>query len=851
MVHFLERRLYQSFRQQIEKTCLCLFVLIFSSILSPCQAETVRGMYGVSSVDQEKTVQQLQDARVTAVFVPPDQQVIAQYKKAGFQVYLTLNIFGGTEAWKKYPDSVPVTASGKVVPPQDGGVCPTHFSWREERLELLASWLKKNGTAEGVDGVWLDFVRYSGRWEEKQPKVPDTCYCPRCLQLFQTEKGVNIPDNLQTKEAVQWIHNHAELQWLQWKQEQISSFVRDARSVVEESKKQKIKLGVFLVPWTQGEQQGAVLTQLAQDASQLSRYVDVLSPMVYHEMVGQPVEWIGDISEYFLDMTDKPVWPIIQSGKVSSEEFDKAVQLVSNSGAESLLVFTFPDMRSDLWPFLKSFEGRRNLLPNPGFKVELEGNGQSPWGWQRGNGGTVHDTQNLFQPGKDAKSGIVGIVAGLDRQGSWKAAVPLCEPGKTYSFSADFFREELKGGTDYPEIEVWGQKYLLNTHRVVGQFQPLRVSVQCPANLKDTGSFFSFNNNSQGSTFWLRNPALAEELPRQEKKIFSGNTGFFPIGSYGGSVDNLPIMKDMGLNSAVVPMSRQAMDACVQNEMHCLLSVPHDTEDLLLAVDRLEERIRQGKFSFYVNDEPEIHSFPHWKSLDIQRILHDRFPGIPTSMAIVRPQGIAEYAGSSDFFMLDQYPVPFMPMTWLSASMDQAAGIVGRNRLQSVIQAFGGGDWSSEGWPRLPTFSEMNCLAFLSIIHGSRGVYFFTFPVITSHEQGKKDFRQVISRLQTLQPWLEIINRQESVSVEMLSANKFDPAGNPAVHCAYKEKDSEHMLLCVNAIPTYTQASLSLPAEEKTVWREFFDGSKAMAVNGTLQIDFLPLEVKVFVDSEQ
>jgi hypothetical protein len=40
--------------------------------------------------------------------------------------------------------------------------------------------------------------------------------------------------------------------------------------------------------------------------------------------------------------------------------------------------------------------------------------------------------------------------------------------------------------------------------------------------------------------------------------------------------------------------------------------------------------------------------------------------------------------------MLDQYPVPNMPMSWLSDSMDEAALHVGRAWLQSVIQAFDG-----------------------------------------------------------------------------------------------------------------------------------------------------------------
>ncbi|MBA3005582.1 MAG: hypothetical protein KJ900_01170 [Proteobacteria bacterium] len=834
----------------VKSVTICIFLIIFCYAVVPCQAETVRGMYGVSSGDHGKDVQQLQAAHVTAVFVPPDLQTIQYFKNAGFQVYLTLNVFGGSEAWKKYPDSVPLTASGTAVSSHHGGICPTHFPWREERLALLASWLKEYGTAEGIDGVWLDFLRYPGRWEEKQPEIPDTCYCPRCLELFQIEKGVDIPDSLSVSETADWIHTHAEAKWRQWKQEQISSFVRDARSVVDKAEgRKKIKLGVFLVPWTQGERQGAVLTHLAQDASRIARYADVLSPMVYHEMVGQPVEWVRDISEYFLEMTKKSVWPIIQAGDVTADEFAQAVQSVSQSGAEGLLVYSFSHMQERLWPLLKKFEARKNLLVNSALMIDPAGKKQVPASWQQGDA-AVYDSKVLFQPGTEKNSGMLGITAGLDRRGVWKTALPTCDPGETYRFSADFFREELQG-TAYPEIEVWGRHYLLNTHRVVGQFQNLRMSVQCPQELKESENIFSFQNSYPGTTFWLRNPELVAEFPRQVRQDFTDDAGFFPIGAYGASVENIPLMQAMGLNSAVIRMNGKSIDACIDNGMHCLLSVPHEPEELLLAVNALADRVHKGRFSFYVNDEPGIHSFPRWKAQDIQRILHDRFPGIPTSMAIVRPQSIPDYSGSSDYFMLDQYPVPFMPMTWLSESMDQAAASVGRNRLQSVIQAFGGSEWSSAGWPRLPDFEEMNCLAFLSVIHGSRGVYFYTFPIIAADEQGKKDFQRVVGRLQKMLPWLERINQPEPVAIAMLSANRFDPKGNPAVHCVYKKNDSKQMLLCVNTLSTYTMASVSLPAAGKSVWWEFFDGSKAMAVNGALQLDFLPLEVKAYVNQEK
>ncbi len=832
---------------KIIRCVLFIFLCSFFVSFAPCQADPVLGMYGVSSSHIENIGSHRADAHLTSVFVPPDQQTIARFKEAGLQVYLTMNVFGGTESWKKYPDSVPITASGKAVSSHIGGICPTHYAWREERLALLADWLQKFGITDGIDGVWLDFIRYPGRWEEKQPEVEDTCYCPRCLQLFQVEKGVKIPEHLPDQEAAAWIHAHAEPQWRQWKKEQITSFVRDARSVVDKRQGSRpVQLGAFLVPWMQGERQGAVLTQLAQDATQIAGYADVVSPMVYHKMVGRPAEWVGEISTYFAEMTDKAVWPIIQAADVTAEEFAGVVQSVSHSSAEGLLVFTLSAMQDNLWPLLGKFNGRKNLLANPQFiSSSPQTDPLLPSYWQHGKASVI-DSHYLFQSGDTNNGGRIGIRSGLDRLGAWQVSLPPCDSQKRYHFSADFFREERTAGA-YPEVELWGQQYLLNTHRVIGKFQKIQVEVQCPQGIQDSELVFSFLNTFPGTTFWLRNPQLVEETPCLSQQERAGNSVFFPLGAYGATVDNLAQMKTMGLNSAVMPMNEKAVDACIHNEIHCLLSVPHDIDSLLLAINKLGDRLRSGGFSFYVNDEPEIHSFPSWKAMDIQRILHDQFPGIPTSMAVVRPQGIPEYAGAADLFMLDQYPVPSMPMSWLSDSLDEAARFVGRNRLQSVIQAFGGSQWAKDGWPRLPTFAEMDCLAFLSLIHGSRGLYFFTFPIITGDDQGKKDLQRVLARLQKMLPWLKTENRTEPVPIEMLSANRRDPAGKPAVHCALKEKDSEQMLMCVNVLSTYTKALVSVPDGGHTVWQDFFGEGRALVVNEALQFDFLPFEVKVFV----
>ena len=176
---------------------------------------------------------------------------------------------------------------------------------------------------------------------------------------------------------------------------------------------------------------------------------------------------------------------------------------------------------------------------------------------------------------------------------------------------------------------------------------------------------------------WMRQPELVLAPPDKTMSVAVPSDRFFPIAAYGGKVGNLHQMKAVGLNGAVIRLSDEAVKECIAQDMYCLLSVPRDAEKSKVLLDSIEEIPKHGKFGFYVNDEPGIHSFPLYKAQDIRQMLHDRYPNIPTSMAVVRPQVIPDYSNTSTYFMLDQYPVPNMPMTWLSDSMDEAASYVG------------------------------------------------------------------------------------------------------------------------------------------------------------------------------
>lgn len=823
--------------------------LWFTALLIFSPSGSGAGVLGIYGVDKDKP--EFAHHHVDAVFVPPKEELITAHSEAGRIVFLTLNVFGGSGGWKDFPDARPVRADGEYLDPSLGGICPTHEGWRRSRLELLSSWLEKYRGASAVDGIWLDFIRYPGRWEQGSPEIPDTCYCSRCLAKFQGDTGIRVIDEAKTvAEKASWIHANARLPWMAWKKEQVVSFAREAKQVVRQAAGDRsVLLGAFLVPWRKSDYDGALSFHLAQDAKLLAPYIDVFSPMVYHRMVERSVAWVGEITDYYADMSSREVWPIIQAEKVGDEEFAQVVRAVSRPSAQGLLVFKYGDMTDGQWPSLTNYQEPPNLLPNPRLERAADPTAASranlPHQWYSAPLENVRDSKFHYDVREEGN--VIGLTDGYDRQAVWSTSLPDCKPGASYLFSGEFLRQDRLDGLAYPEITLWGRDYRLNTHRMTKKFQKLQAVVTCPAEYDADERRFQFRNSSPGNTFWMRLPKLTA-MEQGEPLPTSPNSDFFAIGTYGASAENLAEIRELGLNTAVIGMTEENIESCLSLSMRCTLAVPHDPEKLIHALDRLKPMLEKGRFSFYVNDEPEIHSFPEGEAEDIQRIIKERFPQAATNMAIVRPQAIPFYERGADFFMLDQYPVPNMPMTWLSESMDEAALHVGRARLQSVIQAFGDDKHAVGGWPRLPTYEEMRCLTFLSIVHGSRGIYFFTFPSITSTQQGKEDLSRLVKQLNSIKSWLQVHNDQEPVVMRMTSSNRFDPRGNPAVHCVRKEQQNTRMLICVNTIATLTEAEIDIPAERQTRWADYYDAQPYLVVDGNILVRFEPYEVKVLLE---
>jgi len=292
----------------------------------------IKGIFLLDKLTEGK-IKRVLSLRANAVFIGYrnlNQKLIKLLKNYGLKIHTEIGIFVGEEWWEKYPDSRPVDKNGKLIDKIGwyAGVCPNHRGVRREKLELIKSIIDNYP----VDGIWLDFIRYPCHWEEVRSKnIAEYCFCQGCLKKFKKDGGVKSEG----------------LKWTQWKCNQITNFVGEARRLIDQSGK-NIKLGMFSVPWRKNDFGGAITKIISQNFKSLAKYIDVFSPMVYQKMCGQKTAWIHKIVAYMKKITHRQILPIIQTEdkptklavKEFADEFNQALKFPS----EGVIVFFLEDL---------------------------------------------------------------------------------------------------------------------------------------------------------------------------------------------------------------------------------------------------------------------------------------------------------------------------------------------------------------------------------------------------------------------------------------------------------------------------------------------------------------------------
>ena len=211
------------------------------------------------------------------------------------------------------------------------GVCPNNPKVRRTKLNSINQLIKFNN----IDGIWLDFIRFPCHWEEvRNSNIIEYCFCKICINKFKREVGGKPEGN----------------KWTEWKCRQIANFVSDINHLIQKNGK-NIKLGMFAIPWQKHEFGGAIKNIIGQDFKQLTKYIDIFTPMVYHKFCGRSISWISETIKYFSRMTHAPILPIIQSENrpenISKKEFLREMEVAQKNPSDGYIIFFLEDLLKD------------------------------------------------------------------------------------------------------------------------------------------------------------------------------------------------------------------------------------------------------------------------------------------------------------------------------------------------------------------------------------------------------------------------------------------------------------------------------------------------------------------------
>lgn len=242
-------------------------------------------------------------------------------KKSGIRLFVIVPVFYDPEELIRNPALYAITDKGeRAAADWVHFVCPTREDYKRKKIEHIKTLIRDFDP----DGISLDFIRFFVYWEKICPEkdldsIVKTCFDPSCLNKFQKETGIRIPDGLTAVfEKAAWISDNHLDDWAEWKCGVITETVRE---IVEESRKTDpgLLVNIHTVPWRAKDFGGAIKIVAGQDLAAIQEHVDFISPMCYSHMLKRGPSWIHSVVQDVYRKTRSRVIPSIQVSRAYLE----------------------------------------------------------------------------------------------------------------------------------------------------------------------------------------------------------------------------------------------------------------------------------------------------------------------------------------------------------------------------------------------------------------------------------------------------------------------------------------------------------------------------------------------------
>lgn len=208
----------------------------------------------------------------------------------------------------------------------------------------------------------------------------------------------------------------------------------------------------------------------------------------------------------------------------------------------------------------------------------------------------------------------------------------------------------------------------------------------------------------------------------------------FPIGIYGvNDPEHLGRLKKDGFDSFHTYSSDPVLLAALAKE-----ATRHGMHMVIYP-----DRLREGSLSatngwpvdaWYLLDEPDVVKMSSAALRAISEKTRAWDPQRPQAFVIGQGSPAKIFGGIGDIMMMDWYPVPHMPAESVADQVDLVMAALPKEKpFWMVVQAY---DWADEttdpeklkkgGGLRFPSHSEIRFMSYLAVLHGARGLFYFT-----------------------------------------------------------------------------------------------------------------------------